>query len=145
MTMSLAPLARARVMRWAEVGNVASGLAPPEEDAARVLVIRRRRRGPERKLRAEQYIPRAYMRRRQHVRAAEGIGKADQPSLEIGGCAAGRCRTSKDHRLRAILLLDLREARHDGVQSLLPRDPNPPGIGIALRPGALHRIKQPIR
>src|SRR5712692_9519748 len=122
MTMSLAPLARARVMRWAEVGNVASGLAPPEEDAARVIVIRRRRRGPESMLGAEEHVPRADVHRGQHIRAAEGIGEAEKPIPEIGGCATGWCRTSEDHRLGTVSLPDFREPRYDGVQGLLPGD-----------------------
>src|ERR1700737_982226 len=85
------------------------------------------------------------MRRGQHVRAAEGIGQPDQPGLEIGGGAAGRCRTSENPPPRTVLLLDLRESGYGGVESLFPRDLDPSGIGVALGMRALHRVEETVR
>ena len=116
-------------------------IGAPEQDAACILVIRRRRRDTERVLRAEQDIPGADMCRGQHVRTAERIGEPDQPRLEIRRRAARRCGAPEGDRLRAVLLPDGVEAGRGGVQSLFPRNSDPARIGIALGPCALHRVR----
>jgi hypothetical protein len=108
MTISLAPLWRALLMRWAKVVKVARGLAPPKEDTMGALEIGRRRRCAECMLRAPDRIPRADMRRGQNVRAAESIGEAQYPRFEIGGGTAGRGCASEDDRLGTVLFADFR-------------------------------------
>jgi hypothetical protein len=82
---------------------------------------------------------------RQHVGAAESVRESDQPGLEIGRWAARWGRAPEDNGFGTVLLFDLREARSDRVEGLLPRDPYPTGVGIALGPGTLQRMKQPVR
>ena len=79
------------------------------------------------------------------VRAAEGM---HQPLHPLDGVRHRRSARSGDGERDGLGTGIGREPAHlagDGVERLDPRDPHPSGVGIALGPGALHRIQDAVR
>ena len=82
---------------------------------------------------------------RQIIRAAESALQPFQPRAHIFGRGTGGGRTAEDHGLGTAFGFDGGQFVGNGPESLVPRDRFPARIGIALRPGAPHRLAQTVR
>ena len=119
-------------------------IVAPQQDAAGLLVIRRADAGAGGEGAGELAVPGADLLRVAVVRRAEGVDQPVDPRLRIGNRGPGAGRDGKGHRLGAALGGDPAHRGGRLVERLIPGDPLPSGIGVALRPGAPQRIKQPV-
>src|SRR4051794_21211204 len=90
-------------------------------------------------------MPRANFHRVAVVRRAEGIDQSIDPGLGIGKSRPGGRGDTKRNCLRTALGGDATQRCRRRVECLIPGDPLPTRVGIALWPGAAHRVQQPIR
>ena len=122
----------------------------PEQDAGGVLEIRHRASrdaiaDAERVTGRKDATPAAQLHRSAQVRAAEGAHQPLNPDRRIrdGGRRPGDL--AEHHALRTVALRDLPEPRRRHLQRLVPADPLPARVGIALRACPFQWIEQPIR
>ena len=120
-------------------------VVPPQHDAFRFFEIGRRDRTPERKGMGVVLVPIADLGAIRHVRAAEGIDETLDPAQIIRDRGAARRRQTEGDRLRTRLFANAIEFGRGPVERLLPCDPLPARVGIALRPCPPERIKLPLR
>ena len=121
------------------------GVETPQQDAAGMLVVRRRGARPVGVCRAPVPMPLADMGVRHDVGAAEGIGQTPRPGHEVDGRAACRGGNRERHRLGPVPGLDLQQARRRQRQRLVPRDASPAGVRIGLGARADHGVPQAVR
>ena len=121
------------------------GVETPQQDAAGMLVVRRRGAHPVGVCRAPVPVPLADVGVRHDVGAAEGIGQTPGPGHEVDGRAARRGGNRERHRLGPVPGLDLQQARRRQRQRLVPRDASPAGVRIVLGVRADHRVPQAVR
>ena len=119
-------------------------IVTPEQQAAGTLEVRRADVSAEGICGREVAVPGAHLLAPDEVGAAEHPHEAVDPRKAVGHRGASRCRQRERHRLRSVALGHLAHARGGPVERLVPANPCPTGVGLALRPRAAHRMEQAI-
>ena len=78
------------------------------------------------------------------VRAAERAHEPLEPGERVGDGGSARGRDRERDPFRPVLLRDAPQVRGREVQRLVPADPDPAGVGVALGAGALEWMQHPV-
>ncbi len=119
-------------------------IMPPKKKGAASLKIRGRLSHT--KGVAERRIPMPVtdMRRGDPVRATDGIEETSQPTLGVVYRRPAPSPLGQGHRKRPVLISYGRNALHDCVESFLPTDPLPPGVGVSFGSCPAQRVVEPV-
>jgi len=116
----------------------------PQQDAAGLAVIRHADAVAGGEGAGKLAMPGADLPRIAVVRRAEGVDQPVDPGLRVGKSGPGACGDAEGNRLGAALGSDAAHRRRRLVERLVPGDPLPARVRVALWPGAAHRVKQPV-
>ena len=118
---------------------------PPEQDRLRAVQLDPRRRRAIGELGAEGAVPGTDMSGGEIIRAAEQAGETFKPGAHVFCRRPCRRGAAEDNGLGPAFGFDPGQPVGDGTERLVPGDRLPARIGIALGPGTLHRLAQPVR